>query len=186
MAGDRETTQLKISFNEDMRVELNELQKLYPDFNPQAVCLEALKNSIIRYKDGVTRIDLEIDHTKEALNQINSKLDILKEEIYSNETKRTVYEGKLKDLQTLRNKVERQEREEGPKMLFLRAVWELQEDLIDPGMIDEEKAIQLAEDTGVDVAILKQTAKDCKAGVISTDEEIISRMPSLGDILPAK
>ena len=186
MAGERETTQLKISFDEEMRIQLNELQKLYPDFNPQAVCLEALKNSIIRYKDGVTRIDLEIERTKEALTQINSKLDMLKEEIYSNETKRTDYEGKLKDLQALRNRVEKQEREEGPKVLFLRAVWELREDLIDPGMIDEEKAIQLAKDTGVDVAVLKQTARDCKAGVISTDEEIISRMPSLGDILPSK
>ena len=186
MAGDRETNQLKISVTEDMRVELNELQKLYPEFKPQLICLEALKNSITRFKDGVTRIDLEIEHTKEALTQINGKLDILKEEIYSNETKRTDLEGKLKDLQTLRIEVEREENEEGPKVLFLRAVWELREDLTDPGMIEEEKAIQLAKDTGVDVAILIQTARDCKAGVISTEEEILSRMPSLGDILPAK
>lgn len=177
----RTTNQIHFNIDEDLREDLNRLEDLYSDFKVPEICKNALRLAVRRYTDDITRIREDIKITE-------GKIYTLEEDIDNINNNKSLLEVKLKDLKQLEEEMYKEKTEREPKMLFRNAVYKLSTELEDPGEIDQQLAESLAEEIGVPVESLINTAYELFNHEIELNE-VDTKMPTLGDIrnlLPSK
>lgn len=177
----RTTKQIHFNISEDLRQDLNRLEELYSDFKVSDICKDALKLAVRRYTDDITRI-------REDIKSLEGKIYTLEDDIDSISVNKSLLEVKLKDLKQLEEEMNKEKTERKPKMLFRNAVYKLSTELEDPGEIDIQMAESLAEEIGVPVESLINTAYELFNHEIELNE-VDTKMPTLGDIhnlLPSK